>query len=153
MNVYKKQVDLFNKDDAKKILQFSIHHINKNLKINNNLINKEISQKFLKKIKKINEYYSNFKKQKEVEFKNFLQKIKNNSKKELDFDEQLITYMIIMSEKIYYQTPRLIQIICLLYYLEGYKEAYGLILEVLTGEGKTLTISFLDLYLSILKQS
>ena len=91
MKVYKKQVNLFNKDDAKKILQFSIHHINKILKINNNLINKEISQKFLKKIKKINEYYSNFKKQKEVEFKNFLQKIKNNSKKELDFDEQLIT--------------------------------------------------------------
>ena len=55
-----------------------------------------------------------------------------------------------MSEKIYYQTPRLIQIICLLYYLEGYKEEYGLILEVLTGEGKTLTISFLALYLSIL---
>ena len=58
--------------------------------------------------------------------------------------------MINISEKIYYQTPRLIQIICLLYYLEGYKEEYGLILEVLTGEGKTLTISFLALYLSIL---
>ena len=58
--------------------------------------------------------------------------------------------MIIISEKIYCQTPRLIQIICLLYYLEGYKEAYGLILEVLTGEGKTLTISLLALYLSFL---
>ena len=53
-------------------------------------------------------------------------------------------------EEIYAQTPRIIQIICLLYYLEGYKENYNLILEVLTGEGKTLTISFLALYLSIL---
>ena len=70
--------------------------------------------------------------------------------KEPDFDEQLIAYMIIVNEKIYYQTPRFIQIICLLYYFEGYKGEFWLILEVLTGEGKTLTISFLALYLSIL---
>ena len=42
--------------------------------------------------------------------------------------------MIIISEKMYCQTPTLIQIICLLYYIEGYKEKYGLILEVLTSE-------------------
>ena len=58
--------------------------------------------------------------------------------------------MIIINEELYGQTPRIVQIISLLYYLEGYKENYGLILEVLTGEGKTLTISFLALYLSIL---
>ena len=150
MNVCKKQIDLFNIEDAKDILDFSIHHINKNLKINNKLIEKETSHKLLKKVEKINHYYSNFKKQDEMELKDFLQKIKNNYQKELDFDEQLITHMIIISEKIYSQTPRLIQIICLLYYIEGYKEKYGLILEVLTGEGKTLTISFLALYLSIL---
>ena len=58
--------------------------------------------------------------------------------------------MIIASEDIYNETPRVIQIICLLYYLEGYKQKFGLILEVLSGEGKTLIISFLALYLSVL---
>ena len=116
MKVYKKQVNLFNIDEAKKILQFSIHHINKNLKINNKLFVKETSLKLLKKVKKINEYYSNYKKQDEVELKNFCQEIKNNYQKVSDFDEQLIAYMIIISEKIYCQTPTLIQIICLLYY-------------------------------------
>ena len=46
----------------KDILNFDIHHINKNLKIKNKLIDKETSYKFLKKVKKINQYYSNFKK-------------------------------------------------------------------------------------------
>ena len=58
--------------------------------------------------------------------------------------------MIIAHEEIYNQTPRVVQIICLLFYLEGYKEGFNLILEVLTGEGKTLTISFLALYLAII---
>lgn len=66
-----------------------------------------------------------------------------------DFDEKLISFMIIENEKLYNQTPRLIQIICLLYYLEGFKNQYGLILEVLSGEGKTLIISFLVLYFEI----
>jgi preprotein translocase subunit SecA len=66
-----------------------------------------------------------------------------------DFDEKLISFMIIENEKLYNQTPRLIQIICLLYYLEGLKNQYGLILEVLSGEGKTLIISFLALYFAI----
>ena len=57
--------------------------------------------------------------------------------------------MIIENEKLYNQTPRLIQIIFLLYYLEGFKNQYGLILEVLSGEGKTLIISFLALYFAI----
>ena len=58
--------------------------------------------------------------------------------------------MIIANQEIYAQTPRAIQIICLLFYLEGYKKSHNLILEVLTGEGKTLAISFLALYLSII---
>ena len=151
MNKSQNLLNLFNLADARYILNFSIKHANKNLEINNELFDKKTSKKLLTKIQKINDYYSNFKKQNYQKGLNcFLQKIKNSQQNESDFDEQLIAYMIIVSEKIYYQTPRLIQIICLLYYLEGYKGEYGLILEVLTGEGKTLTISFLALYLAML---
>ncbi len=136
---------------AKDILKFSIPYLNKNIEINNQLFNQKLCNKLLNKIKNIRNYYSKLIK---IDYKSklndFLTKIKIDPKSEIDFDEQLISYMIIKNEEIYYQTPRLIQIICLLYYIEGYKENYGLILEVLTGEGKTLTISFLALYLSIL---
>lgn len=140
----------FNINNARKILDFSIRHINKNLEINNELFCKDIRSKLFKKLQKINDYYSSFiRRDYKKELKIFLQKIKG-SKNELDFDEKLISFMIIINEELYGQTPRIVQIISLLYYLEGYKENYGLILEVLTGEGKTLTISFLALYLSIL---
>ena len=143
--------ELFKYDDAKYILNFNIKHINKNLEINNQLFDKKISNKLLKKVKKINRYYSDFNIQDyEIGLNCFLKKMKTDNEKEPDFDEKLIAYMTIASEKIYGQTPRLIQIICLLYYLEGYIGDFGLILEVLTGEGKTLTISFLALYLAIL---
>ena len=64
--MYKKEFNLFNIDEVKKILQFSIYHINKNLKINNKLIDKETSHKLLKKVIKINNYFSIFKKRDEV---------------------------------------------------------------------------------------
>ena len=79
--MYKKEFNLFNIDEVKKILQFYIYHINKNLKINNKLIDKETSHKLLKKVIKINNYFSIFKKRHEVELKNFLQKKKNFTKK------------------------------------------------------------------------
>ena len=146
-----KQPHNFNINGAFKILRFSIYQINKNLEINKQLLNKDISEKFLNKVKKIYNYYLDFiKEDYKAKLNDFLKRIKIDIQSEKDFDEQIISYMIIASEEIYNQTPRLIQIICLLYYLEGYKEKYGLILEVLTGEGKTLTISFLALYLSIL---
>ena len=52
--------ELFKYDDAKYILNFNIKHINKNLEINNQLFDKKISNKLLKKVKKINRYYSDF---------------------------------------------------------------------------------------------
>jgi len=150
MSYYFYKIHNFNINNAKHLLDFSIRHINKNMEINNELFSKDIRKKLLNKLQKINEYYLSFIKiDYKAELKNFLQRIKN-SQDESDFDEKLISYMIIIHEELYHQTPRLIQIISLLYYLEGYKEKYGLILEVLTGEGKTLTISFLALYLSIL---
>ena len=140
----------FNIDDAMNILRFSIKNINRNLEINNHLFNKDISRKLLRKIRKIYKYYSDFLKSNfNDELKDFLKNPNEEKQSILDFDEKLISYMIIVYENIYYQTPRLIQIICLLYYLEGYVNNCGLILEVLTGEGKTLTISFLALYLAI----
>ena len=132
--------------EANEILKFKIPDINKNIEINNNLFNKETSKKILTKLKKINQ--------------NYMKLIKEDYEKKLDeflikkplseFDETLIPFMIIQSEKLYKETPRLIQIICLLYYLEGYENNSGLILEVLTGEGKTLIISFFALYMAIL---
>ena len=140
----------FNINSSKRILGHNISYLNENLKINNHLFNKKIAVKLQKRVEKIKKYYSEFIIQDHKEkLKIFLGANKNNLLKEKDFDEKLISFMIIASEEIYYQTPRVIQIICLLYYLEGYKGNYNLILEVLTGEGKTLTISFLALYLSI----
>ena len=140
----------FNIDNADTILRFDIPFINKCLKINNDLLNKRIIQKLLKKLKRIKKYYADFIIENHREkWDEFLKIIKNNSKLE-EFDERLISFMIIANEEIYYQTPRVIQIICLLFYLEGYEDNYNLILEVLTGEGKTLTISFLALYLAII---
>ena len=148
----KKNCTLYSINEAKKILGFSINNRNKNMEINNHLFNKAISNKLLEKIQKINKYYSNIS---ENDFDNELDNFFRNSERKKenieDFDEKLIAYMIIANKKVYRnQTPRLIQIICLLYYLEGYENNCGLILEVLTGEGKTLTISFLALYLAIL---
>ena len=140
----------FNIVNAEKILKHDIIQINKNLKINDHLFNDKIIKKLFKKVKSIKEYYSEFIKENHKEkLKNFLEEIKNNSQRGKDFDQKLISFMIIAHEEIYSQTPRAIQIICLLFYLEGYKKNYNLILEVLTGEGKTLTISFLALYLSL----
>ena len=140
----------FNIDNADTILRFDIPFINKCLKINNDLLNKRIIQKLLKKLKRIKKYYADFIIENHREkLHEFLKIIKYNSKLE-EFDERLISFMIIANEEIYYQTPRVIQIICLLFYLEGYEDNYNLILEVLTGEGKTLTISFLALYLAII---
>ena len=139
----------FCEDDIKQIL-VEIKHINKNLKINEDLFEKRVIDKLLKKVETIKNYYSGLIRIDHKEkLKIFLEAIKNNTINEKDFDEKLIAFMIIASEEIYYQTPRLIQILCLLFYLEGYKENYNLIQEVLTGEGKTLTISFLALYLAI----
>ena len=140
----------FNIDNAFKILKFEIPHKNKNLEINNDLFNNAIAQKLLKKVKKIKEYYDNIKKSSHSlnDFANNIKRI--ISKKENDFDEKLIASMIYANEEIYKQTPRVVQIISLLYFVEGYIQHFNLILEILTGEGKTLTISFLALYLAIL---
>ena len=136
-----------NIDDALDILTNKIPLLNEKIKINRNLIKKNIQDKILLKLKKIKFYYSKL--LNVIDYENqlhiFLEK--KNTK---DFDEKLISFMIIESEKLYNQTPRLIQIICLLYYLEGFNNQYGLILEVLSGEGKTLIISFLALYFAIL---
>lgn len=141
----------FNIDDASQILEFEIYHINKNLEINKELFNQKVTKKLLKKVKKIKKFYDEYiKEDQKKKLKDFLEAIKANSQKEEYFDEKLISFMIIVNQEIYSQTPRVIQIICLLFYLEGYKKSYNLILEVLTGEGKTLTISFLALYLSII---
>ena len=139
-------MDKFSITGAKEILNFTIPHMNKNFEINNNLIKKEITEKILKKLEKIYDNYIKL-----IKDKNDDKKLDDFLKKKplTDFDELLIPFMIIQSEKLYKQTPRAIQIICLLFYLEGYANKYGLILEVLTGEGKTLTISFLALYLAI----
>ena len=140
----------FNITGANKILDHDITQINKNLKINDELFSKKIRTKLLKKIKRIKDYYSEFINEDHKEkLKCFLEEIKRKSFKEKDLDQKLIAFMIIAHEELYSQTPRVIQIICLLFYLEGYKKNYNLILEVLTGEGKTLTISFLALYLAI----
>ena len=139
----------FNADDIRQILG-EIKHINKYLKINEDLYEKKTTDKLLQKVETIKQYYSGLIRIDHKEkLKIFLEAIKSNSIVEKDFDEKLIAFMIIASEEIYYQTPRVIQILCLLFYLEGYKENYNLIQEVLTGEGKTLTISFLALYLAI----
>ena len=148
--MYIKNSHSFNIDNALKILKFEIPHINKNLEINNNLFNKEITQKLLMKVEKIKKYYDkmiNFSSSKL--FVEYINDIEEMSKIEIENDEKLIASMIYANEEIYNQTPRVIQIICLLFYLEGYIKDYNLILEVLTGEGKTLTISFLALYLSL----
>lgn len=140
---------MYNLDEAENILKFQIKHTNSYLKINNDLFDGNILKKLHKKVETINKYYSEFMNGDHKEkLKNFLESMKNNSKIKY-FDEKLISFMIIASEEIYYQTPRVIQIICLLFYLEGYDGNYNLIQEVLTGEGKTLTISFLALYLAI----
>ena len=145
----------FNIDDASLILEFKINNVNKNLKINNYLFNKNLTKILLNKVKKIKNYYEDYKrKDHEKLLDEFLKFIKCNindiSLKEKDFDEKLISFMIIEHEALYSQTPRVIQIICLLFYLEGHKKKYNLILQVLSGEGKTLTISLLALYLSII---
>lgn len=141
----------FDIEDADKILNVTIHHMNKNVKINNELITPKYTNKFIRKLKKIKNYYYEYVKgDHEKKLKDFLEAIKTKSKKPKDFDEKLISFMIIASQEIYSQTPRAIQIICLLFYLDGYKKEYNLILEVLTGEGKTLTISFLALYLAVI---
>ena len=140
----------FKINGVNEILKFSIKHINKNLEINNKLFSKDLIDKLLEKVYTINKYYSEFiKSNYEENLKQFLKEVEKVSHLP-NFDEQLIAYMIIASEDIYNETPRVIQIICLLYYLEGYKQKFGLILEVLSGEGKTLIISFLALYLSVL---
>ena len=140
----------FNIDNAEKILIFDIPNINRSLKLNNSLFDEKNILKYLKKIEKVDKYYKNlFKEDHKEELEIFLKKIKKSPLPE-DFDERLISFMIIANEELYNQSPRVIQIICLLFYLEGYKNDYNLILEVLTGEGKTLTISFLALYLAII---
>ena len=133
----------FEISNAEKILISEIPKINTKF-------DKKISPKLQKKVEIINKYYKNLiKKGYKDKIQNFIKKIKNRSEIK-DFDEKLISCMIIAHEEIYNQTPRVVQIICLLFYLEGYKEGFNLILEVLTGEGKTLTISFLALYLAII---
>ena len=136
----------FNIDTAGEIINFQIPYENKNIKINNDLFNKKIKESLLVKLKKINAYYSKL--IKVIDYENQL-KILLKDKNANDFDEKLISFMIIENEKLYKQTPRVIQIICLLYYLEGNKKKFGLILEVLSGEGKTMIISFLALYIAI----
>jgi len=134
-------------DEAINILKIKIPHRNKNIKINRNLINRNIQDKILLQLKKIYKSYSDLKKVSDYENQlNILLRYKIAK----DFDERLISFMIIESENLYNQTPRLVQIICLLYYLEGFKNQYGLILEVLSGEGKTLIISFLAIYFAVL---
>ena len=82
-------------------MDFSIRHINKNLEINNELFCKDIRSKLFKKLQKINDYYSSFiRRDYKKELKIFLQKIKG-SKNELDFDEKLISFMIIINEELY----------------------------------------------------
>ena len=136
-------------DEAEDFLK-EISYNNNKLEINNSLFEKNIRDKLLKKLNIIKKYYNNtVKNSHEVEVKNIIKTLKNCQEIK-DFDEKLICCMIIAHEKIYKQTPRVIQIICLLYYLEGCKEGFNLIQEVLTGEGKTLTISFLALYLAII---
>ena len=154
----------FNIDDAHIILEFYIKNINKNIKINNNLFSKSVTQKLLYKVKNIKKYYDYFIKQDHEQllddflklkkhyrdgYKDYYYKLNKNINKKEDFDEKLISFMIIEHEDLYHQTPRVIQIICLLFYLEGHKQKNNLILEVLSGEGKTLIISFLALYLTI----
>ena len=117
----------FNIDNAFKILKFEIPHKNKNLEINNDLFNNAIAQKLLKKVKKIKEYYDNIKKSSHSlnDFANNIKRI--ISKKENDFDEKLIASMIYANEEIYKQTPRVVQIISLLYFVEGYIQHFNLI--------------------------
>ena len=137
---------IFDMKEAEYLLTKEIPLLNENIKINSNLIKENIQEKILLQLKKINKSYSDLKSiiDYENQFNFFL-----SSKKAIDFDERLISFMIIENEIIYNQTPRLIQIICLLYYLECIKNKCGLILEVLSGEGKTLIISFLALYFAV----
>ena len=53
----------FNIDDASPILEFKINNVNKNLKINNYLFNKNLTKSLLYKVKKIKKYYEDYKRQ------------------------------------------------------------------------------------------
>ena len=95
-------MDKFNKfnkfsiTEAKEILNFTIPHMNKNFEINNNLIKKEITEKILKKLEKIYDNYIKL-----IKDKNDDKKLDDFLKKKplTDFDELLIPFMIIQSER------------------------------------------------------
>lgn len=64
-----------------------------------------------------------------------------------DSDNLLIAKMIYFNKKIFGFYPRIIQIISLLYFIEKDKKE-GLIQQINTGEGKSLIISFLAVYIA-----
>ena len=66
-------------DDASKILGFDIYHINKNLKVNNELFNSEVTKKLIKKVKDIKKFYDEYiKEDHKKKLKDFLEANKTN---------------------------------------------------------------------------
>ena len=98
---------MYNLDEAENILKFQIKHTNTYLKINNGLFEESILKKLLKKVGTIKKYYSELIKGDHKEkLNNFLESMKSNSKIK-DFEEKLISFMIIASEEIYYKLQEL----------------------------------------------
>jgi len=73
----------------------------------------------------------------------------DNNKLKIDYS--LIGKMIYFNKKCFKFIPRKIQIISLIYFLKK-KESVGLIQQVNTGEGKSVIISFLAVYLALIKK-
>jgi preprotein translocase subunit SecA len=95
---------------------------------------------------RIKSFYSeNMKSIKEKELKKRIREIKQKILQNPEEDNiyiELISIMIKVNKIVFYYKPREIQIIAVLFFLFKEKDC-GLIEEILTGEGKTIIISFL----------
>ena len=95
---------------------------------------------------RIKSFYSeNMKSIKEKELKKRIREIRQKILQNPEEDNiyiELISIMIKVNKIVFYYKPREIQIIAVLFFLFKEKDC-GLIEEILTGEGKTIIISFL----------
>ena len=95
---------------------------------------------------RIKSYYSsNIKTKNDAELKQIIHNLKQKIKiypEDENIYIELVSIMIKVNKKIFNYKPREIQIISVLFFLFKQKH-FGLIEEILTGEGKTIIISFL----------
>ncbi len=115
-----------------------------NLKNNSNLNVKDLKNKIQYIYEEYNKIYTNCQelKDKKGEYNSYLSSIDN------DDDYSLIAKMMFYYQDIFGYIPRKIQIISFLYFINKEKSE-GLIQQINTGEGKSLIIAFLSVYIAL----